>query len=358
VSTLRSSTARARLVATLTDEILQREEASAFPIASEHQLCRRFNLSRVTVRLALSDLENRGLIYRKHGKGTFANGRSTRVHRYLGVLMKSPQMTAHRSITDMIRGAQTVMASLRSAVLLISTSPEAWRPEKASSLGGVIVVPHDITTMDLEVLKDRNLPYTVFTESDLPGPRVDLGQREAARTMTEKLLQLGHRRIALLTGFDSCLDAPKLKGVHDALQAAGIDPGQVPEYSAHGRESDIFQAAHDLLKLRPRPTAVVAFDDSLGSILSFQARRQEGMEIPRDLSIVSFHDWPYLNYIEPSLTTTGFEFLKAGQSAAEALNHAALTGTPVPDITFAPVYRPGQSIGPVPAHASSQAPGL
>ena len=51
--------------------------------------------------------------------------------------------------------------------------------------------------------------------------------------------------------------------------------------------------------------------------------------MPEDLSIVSFHDWAYLKYIEPALTTVYFEFFAAGQKAAEALNHAALTGEPV-----------------------------
>jgi DNA-binding LacI/PurR family transcriptional regulator len=336
------------LVTALTDEILQNGEHSAFPIASEHQLCRRFNISRVTVRLALSDLENRGLIYRKHGKGTFAHGRSTRVHRNMGVLIRSPQTVEHRPIAEMVRGAQIVMASVRSATLLISTSPEHWRPEEASNLGGVIVVPQDVTCKDLDILRDRNLPYLIFGESDLPGPRIYLGQRDAALKMTENLLQLGHRRIALLSGFDVTLDGTKRKGVHDALQAAGVNPADVPEFSAHDQEGGIFQAAHDLLKLRPRPTAVIAFDDSLGSILSFQARRQEGISVPADLSIVSFHDWPYLNYIEPSLTTVRFEFFKAGQQAAEALNLAALTGNAVTDFTFEPTYRPGQTIGPAP----------
>src|ERR1700683_169411 len=205
----RPSTARSRLVATVTDEILKRNEQSSFPIASEHQLCRQFGVSRVTVRRALSDLENRGLIYRKHGKGTFAHGRSTRVHRYLGILMKSPLSAEHRPIAEMVRGAQTVMASVRSAILLISTSPEEWRPEKASSLGGVIVVPQDVTAKDLDFLKNRKLPFLIFAESELPRPHILLGQRKAARQMTEQLLKLGHRRIALLTGYDTCLDAPK-----------------------------------------------------------------------------------------------------------------------------------------------------
>jgi len=240
------------------------------------------------------------------------------------------------------------MASVYSAVLLISTPPEQWRPENASSLGGVIVVPQDVTTKDLDILKNRNLPFLIFTESDLPGPRILLGQKEAARHMTGQLLRQGHRRLALLTGYDACLDSTKLQGVHEALHEAGIDPAQVPEFSAHGEENKIFQAAHDVLHLRPRPTGVIAFDDTLGSILSFQARRQEGIQVPAELSIISFHDWPYLNYIEPALTTVRFEFFSAGKSAAEALNRAALTGEPVRNISFSPTYRRGQTIGPVP----------
>jgi DNA-binding LacI/PurR family transcriptional regulator len=343
-------------VATLTEEILQNAGQTAFPIASEHQLCRRFNISRVTVRLALSDLENRGLIYRKHGKGTFAHGRATRVHKHLGVLIKSPNVAGHRPMTEMVRGVQTVTASLQTGTLLISTSPEQWRPEKVSTLAGVIVVPQNVTANELEILKDRNLNYILFGESDLPGPRILLGQRIAARRMVEQLLALGHRRIALLSGFEPCLDAPKRSGVHDALQDTGIDPMQIPEISAKGEEGGILQAVMEILKLRPRPTAVVAFDDSLGAVLSFEARRQEGISVPEDMSIVSFHDWPYLNYIEPSLTTVRFEFFKSGQHAAEALNLAALTGGEVSDLKFDPVYREGRSVGRAPDATATTAP--
>lgn len=254
-------------------------------------------------------------------------------------------------MAELIRGAQTVMASVHSAVLLISTDPEGWQAEKARSLGGVIVVPHGVTTRDLDVLRDRNLPYLIFSESDLPGPRIILGQRDAARRMTEQLLQHGHRRFALLSGYDTGLDEPKRKGVHDALQAAGIDPARVPEVSAHGKEDEMFQAAREVLHLNPRPTAAIAFDDSLGSMLSFHARRNEGLQIPADLSIVSFHDWPYMRYIEPTLTTASFDFFEGGKRAAEALCHSALTGQAPTDHTFTPTYREGKTLGPVPAGA-------
>jgi GntR family transcriptional regulator of arabinose operon len=341
------------LVATVTEEILSRNEPEPFPISSEHQLCRRFDVSRVTVRLALSDLENRGLIYRKHGKGTFAHGHATRIHRYLGVLTRSPHSAEHRPISEMIRGAQTTMAGIRSAILLMSTAPEEWRPEKASSLGGVIVVPQFVTTRDLEIIQNRGLPFLIFGESDLPGPTVWLGQRKAAREMTERLLQFGHRRFALLSGFDPCLDGPKRLGVHDALREAGIDPAHVPEFSTKGEEGRTFTVSHDVLQLRPRPTAVVAFDDSLGTMVSFHARRKLGLEVPRDISIVSFHAWPFVKCFEPILSTVQFDFFAAGQQAAERLSHAALTGESIKDFHFEPIYYPGQTIGPVPVTDSS-----
>ncbi len=241
-----------------------------------------------------------------------------------------------------------MMAFLRSATLLISTPPEIWRPEKASSLGGVIVMPEDVTPHDVAIIKERKLPYLIFGESELPGPRILVGQREAAKKMTERLLQLGHRRFAMLTGFDKCLDAPKRAGVFEALLAAGINPSEVPDFSAHGEESDMFQAARELLKLHPRPTAVIALDDTLASLLSVQARKQEGMQIPAEMSLVSFHDWPYLNCVEPALTTVHFEFFAAGKRAAEVLSQAAQTGEPVADLEFQPTYNDGQTIGPVP----------
>jgi DNA-binding LacI/PurR family transcriptional regulator len=348
VSLPRPSTARAHLVSVLTGEILQHPDPGPFPIASEHQLCRRFQISRVTVRLALGDLENRGLIYRRHGKGTFAHGRAHQIHRDIGILMKLPQSEEHRPIAEMIRGAQSVMAGLRSAVVLLSLPPEAWRPDLAGRLGGVIVIPQEVTEGDLQVLRDRNVPFLLGFQSPLSGPRIDLGQRKAACARTEELLRRGHRQLALLSGYDASLDAAKREGVHDALRAAGIDPASVPEFSTGGEENAIQQAARDLLRSTPRPTAVIAFDDSLGSLLSFVARRQEGLRVPDDLSIVSFHDWPYLHYVEPTLSTVRFEFFTAGQQAAQALNLAALTGNPVPDLRFEPTYQPGQTVGPAP----------
>ena len=354
VRKLRPPTARARLVTVLAEEILQHPETNPFPIASEHELCRRFGISRVTVRLALGDLENKGLIYRKHGKGTFAHGRAAQVHRDIGLLMKMPPTSEHHPFSDMIRGVQSVISPLRASLVLLSQAPSDWRTDVAGTLSGVIVAPDGITETDLRVLDDRKIPFILAGRSNLPGPCIDLGQRQAARAQTEQLLQMGHRRIALLSGYDASLDNIKREGIHEALRAVGMDPAKSREFTAPTDESALTQTLRDILHLEPHPTAVIAFDDSLAAALSSYARLQEGLQIPADLSIVSFHDWPSLHFVEPGLSTVKFDFYTAGQRATEALIRASLTGQPVGDLFFAPAYRRGQSVTTVPLLAYAQ----
>lgn len=342
--TSRKPTIRAHLATTLTQEILSNPKLGDFSIASEHQLCRRFNISRVTVRLALADLEKRGLIYRRHGKGTFAYGNASRSHKAIGILLNSRLAAEHWPITEMIRGVQSILAPLHGTVMLINTPPEQWSPEMACHLGGVIVFPQGITNQNLDALRNRKLPFFIAGETTLSGSQIQLGQIEAARVMTEKLLLLGHQRIALLSGYEASLDAPKREGIHRALRSAGIDPTQIPEFSAQGQESDKLGSVCELLNLSPLPTAVIAFDDSLASLLSFQARRAKGIKIPENLSIISFHDSPHLRYTEPSLTTVRFNFFEAGQQAAEILSRVALTGETMSDLIYRPTFCAGETL--------------
>lgn len=346
----RPATARAKLVTFLTQDILARDSEKAYSLASEHELCRQFNLSRVTVRLALSDLENRGLIYRRHGKGTFAHGRASRIYRNIGVLLPG-SLPENRAVAELVRGMQSAQMEVGSGVMLVGVKPAAWRSEMASMLSGVVILPWEVTEEDLAILRNRNLPFLIVGDSELSGPRIVMGQREAARTLTEKLLCQGHRRLAILSGVDAGLDGPKRRGINEALQAAGLDPAQVPEFVADGKKCSLFGATQALLDSMPRPTAVIALDDSLATILSYKARRKMDLGVPKDLSIVSFHDWPFLAELDPALCTVHFDFFAAGRQAATALNRAAQTGEALADLNFQPTYIDGSTVGPVPVAA-------
>jgi DNA-binding LacI/PurR family transcriptional regulator len=344
----RPLSARAKLVSHLTEAILSRDSESAYALPSEHELCRQFHISRVTVRLALGDLENRGLIYRRHGKGTYAHGKNSRVYRNIAVILRSTQVE-NRAIAELVRGVSCSQREIGSGVMLLGLSPEGWRPELASSLSGVIVCPWEVNAADLAILQDRKIPFVLVGESDLSGPRIIVGEREAARKRTAELLQLGHRSLAMFCGLNPGLDVSKRLGVHDAMKDAGLDPASVREFSATAGDGTLFSATQALLEADPRPTAVIAFDDSLASMLSYKARRHAGLRVPEDLSISSFHQWPRLEHVDPVLTTVQFDFFNAGRQAAEALNRAAHTGEPMTDLVFAPTFIEGATVGPAPA---------
>jgi len=344
VSTSTRTSARTKIVSALAEEILSNPNPQSFLIDSEHELCRRFQNSRVTVRLALAELESKGLIYRKHGKGTFAHGRSTRANKAVGILAKSPDATTHWSTSEILRGLQSSLVESRVPVVFLNVPPEEWRPEMAHLLGSVLVFAQNVTPEEIDVLRNRKLSYLLLGDSSLKGPQIRLGHREAAFAMTEQLLKLGHRRIALLTNANDCFDAPSREGVHAALQEAGIEPSQAPEFSVGGEESDKLQTVRQLLDSQPQPTAVIAFDDSLAQLLGIQAKREANLDVPKDLSIVSLQELPYIRYLDPALTTVRFDFFAAGQRAAEALTGGAMQAKEMTDLSFSPIFRPGQTV--------------
>jgi DNA-binding LacI/PurR family transcriptional regulator len=342
VSQPKRSTFRAQLTGTLADEILRKSSEGSFAIASEHQLCRRFNISRVTVRLALSDLEAKGLIYRIHGKGTFAYGRPKRIRRSIGVLLKSPRTMSSWPITEMIRGMESMMTSLHVNVLLMQSSPVEWSQELIRDLSAILVIPTAVTREDIDALRNSKKPYLFSWETDLPGPSISFRQVEAARVATERLLLLGHERIVLVTGCEESMDGLKRQGVRDAFASVGKSPADVVEFSTCGASTRTETWAN-LVNLQPRPTAVICCDDHLAAQLIHRLRHEASIRIPEDISVVSFHKSPYLDHLGPELSTVDFNFFEAGRQAATSLNRAALTGASLEDIELQTSHSLGRS---------------
>jgi len=338
VSTTRSKSLRHHLGAVLSKEILSKTSRESFLFESEHQLCRRFGVSRVTIRLVLGDLEQRGLIYRKHGKGTFAHGAGSRPTKLVAVLLKTTPQSGQWPILEMIRGIQNILSPLRISMLVVNTPPSEWWPEMTANLAGVIVFPTGVNQSDLDDLTNRKLPFILAGESSgLKGPRVRLGQIETARAIVQGLLEQGHRRIALLSGFEPTLDDAKRTGIYQALRTARIEPASIPEFSAT-LSGSAEEAVRSLLTSDPLPTAVVALDDTLAACLSLRIKQNEGLQLADNFVIKSFHASPYLRFMEPALSSESFDFVGAGRAAAEALNRAVLTGNPVEnvDVRFMP----------------------
>ncbi|WP_454253161.1 LacI family DNA-binding transcriptional regulator [Pseudomonas sp. Marseille-Q7302] len=159
-------------------------------------------------------------------------------------------------------------------------------------------------------------------------PKVRLDNRAAARCLTEHLLALGHRRIALIKGpEDSPLTLERLAGYQEALTQADIalDPGLLHEGDftlAAGAA-----AAKALLTLPERPTALFCCSDEM-AIGALQILRRSGLRVPEDISLAGFDDIAFAAYTEPPLTTIAQPAEAFGQRAVAMLLEVLNGGTP------------------------------
>ncbi|MFI9814164.1 LacI family DNA-binding transcriptional regulator [Saccharothrix variisporea] len=230
--------------------------------------------------------------------------------------------------TEMLNGAARVAAAHGLAVA-VSELHGAHTPDRdwiegvlARRPAGVVAVFSGPTPAQRERLRSRGIPIVLVDPTDEPGPQVwsvGASNWSGGMSATRHLLDLGHRRIATITGPSRTLSGrARLDGYRAALDTAGVpvDPAliregdfQIADGRVHGR---------DLLRLPHRPTAIVACND--GTALGvYQAAHEAGLRIPEDLSVVGFDDIPSSREMIPPLTTVRQPLREMAAAATEVV---------------------------------------
>jgi LacI family transcriptional regulator len=135
----------------------------------------------------------------------------------------------------------------------------------------------------------------------------------------EHLLGLGHRRIAILTGYpDAMASRARLSGYRAGLATAEVDLSPDLELPGDFTFDSGLELGERVLALRPRPTAVVAASDfqALGVL---EAARRAGLRIPEDLSVVGFDDLIMAQMSSPPLTSVRQPLDLMGAAAVETI---------------------------------------
>jgi LacI family transcriptional regulator len=148
-------------------------------------------------------------------------------------------------------------------------------------------------------------------------PWVDVDNVNGARSMTEHLISLGHRRIAAITGpLNTIVGQERREGYLQALAQANIAASDALLTEGDFTEESGFYAMKRLA--RQEPTAVFAASD-LMAIGAIRALAQMGRHVPEDVSVAGFDDAPAATLIEPQLTTVQQVVVDLGRMAGEKL---------------------------------------
>jgi len=188
--------------------------------------------------------------------------------------------------------------------------------------GALIILPEE-SSEELQRLLDSGYRFVVLDPLmplDERIPSVSAAHTSGADQAMRHLLELGHRRIAQITGPNGWVATEdRRRGYRAALASAGILPDPALETHAIPEIEPGRIAAERLLALPEPPTAIFAFNDNI-AIGAIQAARARGLRVPEDLSVVGFDDVEHATIVTPSLTTVRQPLAEMGRTAVSLLN--------------------------------------
>jgi LacI family transcriptional regulator len=186
---------------------------------------------------------------------------------------------------------------------------------------GTVLMGVDTGDPEVERLLRSEIPC-VGVDVELAGPNngsVMSDNVEAAAIAVRHLIELGHRRIATITGLiHTCPGRDRLRGYREEIQRQGL--AYRDDYVAYGDyyvESGA-EGMSRLLELPEPPTAVFAASD-LMAVGAMRPIAQAGLRIPQDIALVGFDDILLAGYTQPPLTTLRQDKQGLGAAAGESL---------------------------------------
>jgi LacI family xylobiose transport system transcriptional regulator len=228
---------------------------------------------------------------------------------------------------EIMRGVERVAGGHRLAVGFTDAAHQAsagrsWARDLLSRQPyGVIAVHLGLSSEQHGLLATGGIPLVALDptgEPEHPVPSVGATNWSGGIAAARHLLDLGHRRIAVIAGPAERLCArARLGGVRAAMedQGAPLDERLVRIGQWFAFE-DGLNHARELLRQPDPPTAVVCGND-LQALGVYEAARQAGLRIPEDLSVVGFDDIPAVRWCGPPLTTVRQPMVEMGAAAAE-----------------------------------------
>jgi DNA-binding LacI/PurR family transcriptional regulator len=212
---------------------------------------------------------------------------------------------------EIVKGALEVATESGLTVALTSLSDGAasrsWL-DKICVRGtrGVVLLLTSLGHREKAALRSRGLPFAVVDprgELDTTVTTVGATNWSGGYTATRHLVELGHRRIGMISGpADLLCSRARMDGYRSAMEAAGVplDP-EVMQWSDFHVDGG-FKEAMVMLSLQDRPTAIFAGSD-LQALGVLEAARVLHIRIPSGLSLVGFDDLPLSRWTSPPLTT-------------------------------------------------------
>ena len=266
---------------------------------------------------------------------------------------------------SVVRGAEDVAFANGYRLILCNTDNDhAKELAHLSALqtylpSGLIVIPSNFSELAAQAEIYRKAGSAVVCIDRLPrnwtGDTVTIDNVKGTYRATSYLIELGHRCLGAITGPLHLTNAQeRMNGVKRAVRRAGLDvaPGYFQETTYD--EAGGYSKTKILLRMLPRPTAIVACNDmiALGALLAI---REEKLRCPEDISLIGFDGLDLTEFTNPQLSTVYQSPYQLGATSAQlVLDRLADKTHPFRHIVLDTELKIRESIAP-PAQAEKPA---
>lgn len=337
----------------LIDKIEKGELRSGDKLPTEVELGGAYGVSRITVTHAVRILQNRNLVYRVKGSGTFITRRpaagiggdarpATGVSFISVIFPQGEQNGAHETLM----GIENECAE-GDFYVTIHNSKNKHALEHSiivnlrdQGCGGIIIYPCFAAHRNADIFSEliiRDFPF-VFIDRHmdfLRAPFVACDNEPAMRALVAHLIEHGHTRIGFFCNSIEAVPSEheRFKGYCEAHIDARIplnqglvfrrtrnfeNPVDILDSDEKNSLHYADQALSHFLDLPERPTCVAAVNDGLAMALMKTAIAR-GIRVPTELAITGFDDLNIAAHLEVPLTTVRQPFQKIGSEAARLL---------------------------------------
>jgi len=279
-----------------------------------------------TRRHVLSIVKSLGYVPDVHARRLASNNRRT-----LGIIVSDIE---NPFFPEVIKSFETRARKLGYDAILSDTNYDPQRTRMAAErmmehkVRGVALMTSEISVRLVHELARRRIAVTFLdlapVRSYMSNLRIDY--QSGVGQIVRHLHSNGHRRIAFVAGREGLKsNRARREAYEQSMTALGLNLG--PVFPGDLRFEGGLEAGLEIVKLKPRPTAVIAVND-LTAIGVVKGLLRSGCRVPEDVSVTGFDKTRLAEYSNPSLTTVDIHRDLLGCLAADALHELASSENP------------------------------
>jgi LacI family repressor for deo operon, udp, cdd, tsx, nupC, and nupG len=298
-------------------------------LPSQNELARMYDVSTMTTRRALGELERSGLITRIQGKGSFVNHLSQGSEGFsrIGFVHHLTNETNNEGLFNpfYVNAIRGVIKGAEKHGLPVSYQIVSDTYDRIKIWDDTAWILLDASRDVVAKLKESNKPMVSIHSyyPDLDIPFVVSDDVAGGYEVTSHLLSLGHRRIGIFLP-ESLMNLPqefsnRYQGYVSALKQHKVElDARLIAEKVKISVYDGYVAAIEMLESSDPPTAIFALTD-MQALGVLRAAEDLGIRVPDELSIAGYDDQVYSGIAEPALTTVRQDVLAIGERAVDIL---------------------------------------